>query len=176
MLRLRRTPFSQDYPSWPGGKAVVSSCKPPSHKPVFPGIYWKCFLLASYIDCVYLSWYLHNYIKVAFLPICFFQKTLDFLKKDYSVFFVFSGSPGGSDGKESTCNAGNLGSVPGSERSPREGNGYPLHYSYLENPMDRGACRATVHGVTKSWTRLSDIFTTCHVFFVSSASNTMVGM
>ena len=50
----------------------------------------------------------------------------------------------GSDGKESACNAGDLGSIPGSGRSPGEGNGNPLHYSCLENPMDRGAWQATV--------------------------------
>src|SRR5574341_1343706 len=60
------------------------------------------------------------------------------------------GFPGGSDGKESACNAGDPGSIPGSGRSPGEGNGYPLQYSYLENCMDRGAWQATVHGVTKS--------------------------
>ena len=60
--------------------------------------------------------------------------------------------PGGSDGKESACNAGNLGLIPGSGRSPREGNGNPLQYSCLENPKDRGAWQATVHGVTKSQT------------------------
>ena len=64
--------------------------------------------------------------------------------------------PGGSEGKESTCNAGNLGSIPGSGRSPGDGNGYPLQYSYLENSMNRGAWRATVHGVTEGPTRLSD--------------------
>ena len=53
--------------------------------------------------------------------------------------------PGGSDGKESACNAGDLGSVPGSGRSPGEGNGNPPQYSCLENSMDRG-----VHGATKS--------------------------
>ena len=69
------------------------------------------------------------------------------------------GFPGVSDGKESACNAGDLGLIPrlGSlGRSPGGGNGYPLHYSYLENPVDRGACRATVHGVTKSRTRFSN--------------------
>ena len=49
------------------------------------------------------------------------------------------GFPGGSDGKESACNAGDLGSIPGLGSSPGEGNGYPLQYSCLENPMDRGA-------------------------------------
>ena len=51
------------------------------------------------------------------------------------------GFPGGSDEKASACNAGDLGSVPGLGRSPGEGNGTPLHYSCLENPMDGGACR-----------------------------------
>ena len=66
------------------------------------------------------------------------------------------GFPGGSDGKASACNAGNLGLIPGSGRSPGEGNGNPLQYSCLENPMDRGAWWAAVHGVAKSWTRLSE--------------------
>ena len=63
---------------------------------------------------------------------------------------------GGWDGKASTYNAGDLDSIPGSERSPGEGNGNPLQYSCLENPMDRGAWWATVHGVAKSGTRLSN--------------------
>ena len=58
--------------------------------------------------------------------------------------------PGDSDRKESACNVGDLGSVPGLGRSLGEGNVYPLQYSCLENSMDRGACQATVHGVTKS--------------------------
>ena len=70
--------------------------------------------------------------------------------------FPLQGFPGGSDGKESTCNAGDLGSIPGLGRSPGEGNGSPLQYSCLENPVDRGAWRATVYGVPKSHTRLSD--------------------
>ena len=66
------------------------------------------------------------------------------------------GCPGGSDSKEYACNAGDPGSNHGSGRSPGEGNSYPLQYPCLENPMGRGAWRATVHGVTKSQTRLSD--------------------
>ena len=58
-------------------------------------------------------------------------------------------SGGGSEDKAFACNAGDLGSIPGLGRSPGEGNGNPLQYSYLENPMDRGAWRATVHGFTK---------------------------
>ena len=64
--------------------------------------------------------------------------------------------PGGSDGKASAYNAGDLGSIPGSGRSPGEGSGNPLQFSCQENPMDGGAWWATVHGVAKSWTRLSD--------------------
>ena len=65
--------------------------------------------------------------------------------------------PGGSDGKDSTCKIRDLGSIPGWEdRSPGEGNSYPVQYSCLENPMDRGAWLATVHEVAKSQTRLSD--------------------
>ena len=60
--------------------------------------------------------------------------------------------PGSSDGKASACNAGDPGSIPGSGRSPGEGNGNLLQYSCLESPMDRGGCWATVHGTTKSWT------------------------
>ena len=66
------------------------------------------------------------------------------------------GFPGGSDSKESACNAGNLGSIPGSGRSPGEGNGKPLQYSYLENSMDEGPWQATVHGLAKNLTRLSN--------------------
>ena len=58
------------------------------------------------------------------------------------------GFPGGSDGKE----LGDLDLIPGLSRFPGEGNGYPLQYSCLENSMDRGARRAMVHGITKSWT------------------------
>ena len=69
----------------------------------------------------------------------------------------YMGLARGLPGKESVCNAGNIGdsgSIPGSERSPRGGHGNPLQYSCLENPRDRRAWWATVHGVTKSCTRL----------------------
>ena len=59
------------------------------------------------------------------------------------------GFPHSSVGKESACNAGNLGSIPGSGRSPGEGNGYPLQYSCLENPIDRGAWETTLHWVAR---------------------------
>ena len=66
------------------------------------------------------------------------------------------GRPGGLSGKESACSAGDAGLIPGSGRSPGEGNGNPLQYSCLENPMDKEAWWAAVHRVTKSWTRLGD--------------------
>ena len=69
---------------------------------------------------------------------------------------VFLGFLGGSDGKESTSNSGDLGLIPGLGRSPGEGNGNSLQYSCLENPMDRGAWRATVHGVAESQTQLGN--------------------
>ena len=62
------------------------------------------------------------------------------------------GFPGGSDGKESACSVGDLGLIPELGRSPGEGKGYPLQYSGQENPMDY-----IVHGVTRSWTRLSNV-------------------
>ena len=65
---------------------------------------------------------------------------------------VFMGFPCGSAGKESACNEGYLGLIPGMGRSPGEENGYPLQCSCLENPMGRGAWQATVHGVAKNWT------------------------
>ena len=74
---------------------------------------------------------------------------------------------GGSDGKASAYNAGDLGSIPGSGRSPGEGNGNPLQYSCLENPMDGGDWLAAVHGVTKSRTQLSDFtvtITMCYIY------------
>ena len=64
--------------------------------------------------------------------------------------------PGGSDGEESTCSAGDLGLIPGLGIPSGEGNGKPLKNSCLENPMDRGAWWAPVHAVTKSWTQLRD--------------------
>ena len=65
--------------------------------------------------------------------------------------------PGGSEGKESTCNAGDLASIPGLERSPGGGYGNPFQYSFLENSMHSGAWWATVHRVTESQTQLSDL-------------------
>ena len=75
------------------------------------------------------------------------------------------GHPQWLSGKESACDAkdvGDTGSFPGLGRSPGGGHGNPLQYSYLENPVDRGAWQATVHRVTKSWTRLRRLSTQVH--------------
>ena len=86
------------------------------------------------------------------------------------------GFPGGSDGKESACNAGDPSLIPGSGRSPGEGNGFLLslknsfQYSYLENPIDEGAWRATVHAVAKSQRRLSNSHTQSYVMFLKDTS------
>ena len=65
------------------------------------------------------------------------------------VYTLVMGFPGGSNGRESVCNAGYLGLITGSGRSPGEGNGHPLQYSCPEKSMDKGTWQATVHGVTR---------------------------
>ena len=74
-----------------------------------------------------------------------------------------AGFPGGSVGKESACNVGNLGSIPELGRSPGKGNSYPLQYSGLENVMDRGVWLAIVHGVAKNGTQLSHTHIHTHI-------------
>ena len=92
--------------------------------------------MQTMMDCLYHNQDIH--------PLNMSLTQQRFSKKDF---------PGGSEGKASAYNAGDPGSIPGSGRSPGEGNGNPLQYSCLENPMDGGAA---VHGVAKSQTRLSD--------------------
>ena len=84
------------------------------------------------------------------------NKGITELKTFRSVSYRIEGFPGGSEVKASASHAGDPGLIPGLGRSPGEGNGNPLQYSCLENPVDEGAWRATVHGVTKSQTQLSD--------------------
>ena len=73
-----------------------------------------------------------------------------------------SGFPGGSDDKESACNSGDPGSIRGLGRSPGEGNGSPIQYSYLDNPMDRGTWRATVHAAAAAAKSLQSCPTLCN--------------
>ena len=77
---------------------------------------------------------------------------------------------GGSDGKVSAYNAGDPGLIPGSGRYPGDGNGSPLQYSCLENPMDEGAWRATVSGVARSRTRLSNFTFFCFLYGLKNKS------
>ena len=74
----------------------------------------------------------------------------------YTHLWQMLGYPGDSDGEDSACNAGDLGLIPGSGRTPGEGNGNPLQYSCLDKSMDRGAWQAIVQGVTQSQTRLGN--------------------
>ena len=84
------------------------------------------------------------------------EKMRGFRERIFKVPSSSLGFPGGSDSKESSCNAGDPGLIPTSGRSPREGNGNPCHYSCLKNSMDRGAWWATVQGIAKSRTQLSN--------------------
>ena len=87
-----------------------------------------------------------------------YQDSADF--HDQAIFSSLassSGFPGSSDGKASAYNVGDPGSIPASGRSPGEGNDNPLQYACLENTMDGGAWRATIHGVAKSQTQLNNL-------------------
>ena len=86
----------------------------------------------------------------------FLLQVIDISGSPKTTASALQGFPGGSEVKASACNAGDLGSTPGLGRSPGEGNGNPLQYSCLENPMDGGAWWATAHGVSKSRSWLSD--------------------
>ena len=81
--------------------------------------------------------------------------------------YTLLGFPGGSAGKESACNAGGLGSIPGLGRSPGEGNSYPLQYSGLENSMN-----CVVHGIEKGQTRLSDLHFTHSIYKIDKGEFT----
>ena len=92
--------------------------------------------------------------------------------KNYIYYDYYWRFPGGSDGKESSCNMGDLSSVPGLGRSPGKGNSSPLQYSGLESPHEQKSRWATVHWVTKSWTWLSDFhFMIIIIFWISSMRN-----
>ena len=107
--------------------------------------YIMCGLLCSEEEPQILAdpWitYVQNRLKGSQLKIWTETRlsTLEGLQYELSTTFGPIGFPGGSDCKVSACNAGDLGLIPGLRRSPGEGNGNPLQYSYLENPMDRGA-------------------------------------
>ena len=112
----------------------------------------------------FLSWNSAPRVWTSFPDILYPALNLDWRFISYMILYMFQCHspksshplPGGSEDKASACNAGDLGSIPGLGRSPGEGIGNPLQYSCLENPMDRGAWWATVHGVAKSRTWLSN--------------------
>ena len=107
------------------------------------------FFLKTYDDLVDIIF--RRYFIVWILA--FLNSFIIYMYRVYVPFltsFCYTTATGGWDGQLSACNAGDLGSISGSERSPGEGNGYPLEYSCLENPMDRGACWATIHEVAES--------------------------
>ena len=116
-----------------------------------------------------LSTLSHQLQDVTFFDILISLKSRYILYFIFDVLFIWGATlcslseASGSAGKESTCNVGNLGLIPGLGRSPGEGKGYPLHYSSLENSID-----CIVHGVPKSRTRLSNFHFPCSIQDLSS--------
>ena len=149
------------------------SCLAVSHKVKYVSFQWN--QLHSYLF-IQKKWKHIHKLSIAFLHIStnlipFWNSLFPICSPDFHIYkyYAFSlfiyfwcgpflklGFPVGSDGKETACNAGDLGSIPGLKRSSGGEHGSPLQYSCLEKPMDRGAWRATVHGIAKSWTQLSD--------------------
>ena len=113
----------------------------------------SCLLraLSHLSDCLSLPYPCGGTKSIRGITLCLsyvWQKTFPKLSSFFFTLCIeFWGFPGGSDGKESACNVGGLSLTPGLGRYPGEGNGHPLQYSCLENPMDRGVWQATVHGI-----------------------------
>ena len=125
---------------------------------IFPSKFHLCrTLLRLFINLLLfelsLVLFLKEKCKILHILLLDFTNLSHALKCEDNLRIILSLTPlsGGSDGKESACNAGDSGLIPGLGRSPGEGKGNPLQYSCLENSMDRGAWRVTVHGVSKSW-------------------------
>ena len=125
---------------------------PNTKKKVWAPFYEDCFFLATQARHWLLSFPEHQKAlgasqhKFSRGRSCLAESTEDLF---FRLPYPTSGFTGGSVVMNLPANAGDLGSIPGSGRSPGEGNGHPLQYSCLENPMDRGAWQATVHEVTK---------------------------
>ena len=124
-----------------------------SNSLVFPTKIFPVEYISEIMACIFKYEYSvlnHSGRSFFFLHICFNPLEFKILLTKNRDF------PSGSDGEESACSAGDLSSISQSGKSSGEGNGYPFWYSCLENSMDRGAWRAKVHGVAKSWTQLRD--------------------
>ena len=115
-----------------------------------------------------------SWLKYLFWSLTVDQENCDlrgvFLHQNFKPEIWTFGFSGGSDGKESACNAGDPDLIPGLQRSPGEGNGYPFQHSCLENSMDRGAWWATVHGTMKSWTWLNNLTLSLLTFSITKKS------
>ena len=122
-----------------------------------------CWHLAFYMPQQGWKIMLCYFILPLFLLfVCFCSSILQHLIFiQWQEYLLSLGFPCSSASKESTCNAGDLGSIFGLGRSPEEGKGYPLQYSGLESSMD-----CIVHGITKSWTRLSDFHVTSSIIYL----------
>ena len=136
----------------------------------FISMFFLCY--SNELKLLFLSFLLEIFLKIKYVDKFDEQSELRKIKlvvMDLKITFTIKHFPGGSEVKASASNAGDLGSIPGLGRSPGEGNGNPLQYCCLENPMNWGAWWAAVHGVTKSQTRLSDftyLLTIKHSLFV----------
>ena len=128
----------------------VSMAQPGSSLPNTNNICWTTFYSSTLCVNTVLSSSVKSFLLLQLMQV---KTSIPPTEGPFGIWMDF---PGGSDSKESAFSAGDPGSIPGSGRSPGEENGYPLQYSCLENSMDRGAWWATVHGVTKSQTQLSN--------------------
>ena len=134
----------------------------PPHNSLHPSLIWDFFLLTSVLSVFSISFFPHHLYCPSF-------SSPEYACRHMCVACVFEskcgwglGFLGGASGRESACSCRrhrDVGSIPGLEKSPGGGNGTSLQYLCLENPMDRGAWQATVHGFTKSRTRLKRLST-----------------
>ena len=127
---------------------------------LFQGFFWTQRSNPGLLHCRWILYHLNHLRSVSQQNISYEKLSSKFKVNPVICLYLFqlcaSCIPWWLSVKEPACSAGDLGSIPGSGRSPGEGNGNPLLYSCLDNCMDRGAWRATVHAVIESWTWLSD--------------------
>ena len=145
ILFIFSSKLEQVLPSLP---LLLSPWSP--HPPLPPVVWWNPVFAILALFFLFACYFLEHPDSIVI------RRYLFFGFHSFPFPMCFMGFPGGSDGKESACNVGDLALIPGSGRSPGEGTGDPLQYSSLENSIDKGAWWATVHGVTKKWTQMSD--------------------